>query len=172
MEGLRLLRLFPGLHGAGLCLEDQVLRKKGPRLAGTRPSCMNSTHLILDLHRGKDMNSLLQFLERGLLEWIGSRRPDERTQVVVHRAEDVFSKRGYDATINRVIGRNKDGHFLRIIPEVSDVKIGFLARNHRLELWHVVIEPAKKMCASKYCTLFSYYLHYRCGDSKKIRCNI
>ena len=46
----------------------------------------------MDLHRGKDMDRLLQLLERGLLKRIGRRRPDERAQVVVNCAEDVFTK--------------------------------------------------------------------------------
>ena len=146
MKCLGLLGFFPGLHRAGLYLEDQVLNVRNSILAAEGHLTITySTHLILDLHRGKDVNSLLQLLERGLLERIGGRRPDERCKVVVHGAEDVFTERGNGATLSRVIGGNEHRRFFWVIPEVTDVEIGFLACYHRLELWDVVIEPAREI---------------------------
>ena len=87
------------------------------------------------------MDRLLQLLERGLLKRIGRRRPDERAQVVVNCAEDVFTKRRDAAPFCRVTGRNKHGHFFRIVPEVPNVKVVLFARYHRLELGDVVVKP-------------------------------
>ena len=52
-----------------------------------------------------------------------------------------LAQRRDGAALRRVVGPDEHGHRLRVISEVADVKVGLLARNHRLELGNVVVVP-------------------------------